>query len=293
MIGGRGRPSGIVGPVGAVGWLLSCVVWVASWRSPPARAEAPAAAEPPVVVWVTTLGLSAAEGDALEQRVRAELDGLGVAVAARGETSPRPAECGPDPGCVGEVLRGAGASHLVWLEAVRAGGLVQLDVHLADARGAMQLDSHASRRLEEVFAGAALLPTAVVATLRASAPPPPGTGDTGDAVDARDGSAPFDAAPKPHVEAGAIDGDVTDEPDEPDEAYLSAVGAAALAGGLLAAGLGAGVTVAQLAVIGSAQSLGAEKEAAAVLVPVMATVGAVGVAAAITGTLLLVSDPPE
>jgi hypothetical protein len=222
-----------------------------------------------VLVVVTATGLADADVRALQEHLEGEVRAQGAEAVRSGID----ATCVDDPACVKGALELANARALVALDATRAGSFVQLSVRSIALDGAVLAQADRSTKLD-ALKRERLLPDGAL-----PAPEPP--------------SAP-EATPEEvpvHEEAPLVREELAPESDdvEPQPAMSprALAGIAVIGAGVVVVGIGAAAAAVELSVIKDPGSLGEDKERAAVLVPVMGAVALAGLAAVVTGAVIV------
>ena len=238
-------------------------------------------AAPRVAVVVHPAGFSDDDARRIQEKVGQEVAATGVELWALSRSLEVKTECLTDRSCAREVLRAADASYLVWVEALRAGGQVQLEAHLIDAEGRAAASSETAARADEITGAGTVLPAAVTTPLKAAAKAaatPPTTTVT-----------PPVKTPPPPTKINPL-APVTTAPTPAEPAGISTLAVGGIAavgtGAILALGGGA-LSVSQFQIIRDPHSLGAEKQSAANVMTSMLLVSGIGVAVAGAGGVLL------
>lgn len=248
------------------------------------------AAAPRAVVVVTTAGIASADEAALVDRVSAEVRAAGVDPSTLPAALAMKTDCLREPACARDVLRAGDAGWLVRVELLRGGGNVQITGALLDSNGEVRAEGSAPARIDELLAGKAIVPTAVVAALRAlpapaqAAPPTESTAITPQvAVTVAVAVLPLQSEPVPPSAPPA-----PTESEGPSTLALTGIGGVAVGGTAAIVGiLGA---IGQYAVARDPAAIGADKELASVLVPLFGSITVVGVGLGAAGAWLLTSQ---
>jgi hypothetical protein len=235
-------------------------------------------AAPRVAVVVHTTGFSDEDAKRVQDKVGVEVAATGVELWALSKSLEVRTECLVDRNCARDVLRAADAAFVVWLEATRAGGQVQLESHLLDADGRSVAQDETASRADEVVGSGALLPPVIVGALKQTAAAKIATTPATSTTTTPPTTAPL--APEKPKEAPAVEA-------KRDVSPLAIGGVATLGAGVLLAIGGGAITAQQLDVIHSASSLGGAKENAASTAAITIAVTGVGIGAAAAGAVLL------
>ncbi len=242
-----------------------------------------------VAVVVHTAGFADDDARHVQDKVDAEINGTGAELWALSKALSVKTECLTDHACAKEVLRTADATWLVWVEALRAGGQVQLEAHLVNTDGRSIAQDESAARADDVLGGGSVVPAAVIKALKGAidkAKPPTAATSTSTSTTA-----------PPHPTTGTAKGDPGMKPLQPEAppadpppvalTPMAVGGIAALGGGALLCLGGGAVAASQVGIIRDPDSLGPAKEGAANVATAMLLVAGVGVALAGTGGVLL------
>lgn len=251
-----------------------------------------AAAAPRVAVVVHTTGFSDDDGKRVQNKIGAEVSSTGVELWALSKAVEVRTECLVDRGCARDLLRAADASWLVWIEATRAGGQVQLESHLLDNDGRTAAQDESAARVDEVTGNGALLSPVIAGALKQAATSATSatsatTTNAAGAANATTSAAVLAPTAAPLAADAKANDAKRDDVAKPEVSPLAIAGVATLgAGALLVIGGGA-LTAQQLTIINTASSAGVAKENAASTATAMMVVAGVGLGAAAAGAVLL------
>ncbi len=235
-----------------------------------------------VAVGVTASGIADGDLAALRKRAIAEVGSHGVDATGTDSSKLR-AACLNDAACVRGLLDNAGATMLIVLDVLRAGPRATVQARWFRGDGRIE-GAESTATTAAALARAPLLVPGVVTRLQAltATPETPAAGST----HARSQpSSPVSSTAAATMEGPGIEpsGEGAVPP-----AAMAGIGLAAL-GGVAAFG-GFGVTAGQAALLGRADAPGADREAAAVVLPLAASIGAVGLAIGVGGIVLLATS---
>ena len=245
------------------------------------------AAAPRVAVVVHPAGFADDDARRLQDKVSQEVQATGAELASA--SLEVKTECLLDRVCARDALRTADAGYLVWIEALRVGGQVQLDCRLLDAEGRSIAQSDSAARADDVIGTGVVVPASVLAPLKSAAAKPPATpANAPPALTSSATATPSATPPSPGPAPLAAETDTAAATAAPAALSPLAVGSiAAIGGGALLALGGGALAASQLNVIRDPGSLGTAKESAASLATAMFVVAGVGVAVAGAGGVLL------